>query len=155
MFTISAITKIVDVQGQYGPQKQIFLKDNQGRSMAGFVKAEKFNPQEWQPGMSIEAEVVQNGKYTNFKYKGGSQSQSGQQYQPQYPQTNGEAYSAPPSSPLVQQAEMLLPILNKLDLLQATVIALGLKLDRVLPHLNLDQDKNELPPFEGDPTDPF
>ena len=64
---INQILKIEDTEGQYGPQKRIMFKDDQGRSISGWVPLDRYNPQEWKEGFLLELDVAQNGKYLNFK----------------------------------------------------------------------------------------
>ena len=59
--------EIEDQDGQYGPQKRIKIKDQNGRIVSGWVADIKFKAEEWVIGRTIELEVAQNGKYWNFK----------------------------------------------------------------------------------------
>lgn len=65
--TITAIRKIEDQVGKFGPQKRIEFTDENGRNISGWVSEKAFRSEEWVVGKSIDAEVYQNGKYWNFK----------------------------------------------------------------------------------------
>ena len=64
---ISQIVKIEDTEGKYGPQKRITFKDENGRTISGWVPLKDFDQSVWTVGSSPDLEISQNGKYWNFK----------------------------------------------------------------------------------------
>lgn len=64
---ISQIVKIEDVEGKFGPQKKISFKDENDRMISGWIPAKDYDAKVWAVGRSPELEIVQNGKWWNFK----------------------------------------------------------------------------------------
>lgn len=64
---IKNIKTIEDCDGRYGPQKKICFTDYSDRYISGWIPANKFEETHWIEECEIELEIIQNGKYLNFK----------------------------------------------------------------------------------------
>ena len=73
--TIKTINSIEDAPGKFGPQKKIVFVDSRGRTISGWIPLESFDYARWVAGGSLEMEIAQNGKYTNFKLPSKKQAQ--------------------------------------------------------------------------------
>lgn len=64
---ISQIVKIEDSEGKFGPQKRVVFKDENDRTISGWVPLKDFDAKVWAVGQSPDIEVYQKDKYWNFK----------------------------------------------------------------------------------------
>lgn len=75
---ITEVKSITQVDGNYGPQMKITVKDESGKFVSGWIPLSKYNQADWQIGKTVDATVSQNGKYWNFKLNKKSEPQTSQ-----------------------------------------------------------------------------
>lgn len=67
---IAGVGKPTDVQGKFGPQKKVSIKqalEGGDRWISGFIPEKSYNAAMFMIGKELELEVWQNGEYWNFK----------------------------------------------------------------------------------------